>query len=352
MENYRIDSHKLMFHPRRIAEWLEKGDTYPISVEVSPSGRCNHKCIFCALDFTGYNNPYLLPKILGERLEEMQRLGVKAIIFAGEGEPLLHPNIRNILVHTKEIGLDESVSTNGVFLGRILEECLKHLTWIRISLDALEQGTYSYIHGCKGEDLSSVMAGLEVMCKLRKGNRYDCTIGTQLLLLRENLNEVIPLARLLRSTGVDYLSIKPYSQHPLSHNRLNPNFSELELMELQKKLEEEETPGFQIVFRNEALKRVGKEKSYSKCLGLPFFCYIDSKGDVYTCSTYIGNLNFSYGNIYSNTFEEIWKSDKRKEVLSHVDKLDISACRENCRLDPINNYLWELTHPPTHVNFI
>ncbi len=352
MENYGIDSHKLTCHPERVMEWLSRGDTYPVSVEVSLSGKCNHRCIFCALDFTRNNSPHLHPGVLRLRLEEMHSLGVKGIIYAGEGEPLLHPLVGGILVYTKEIGLDESVATNGVFLGRVLDECLKNLIWIRVSLDASELETYSHIHGCKKENFSTVMAGLEAMCQLKEKNGYKCTVGTQLLLLRENFDEVVPLARMLKRIGVDYFSVKPYSQHPLSHNKLSPNFTEEELVGLWKRLREEKTSDFQIVFREEALKRVGKEKYYNKCLGLPFFCYIDSKGDVYTCSTYLNNSDFCYGNIYNNTFKEIWTGDKRKEVLAHVDKLDISVCRENCRLDPMNAYLWELKHPSTHINFV
>lgn len=352
MDNFGIDSHKLMFHPKRVMEWLSKWDTYPISIEISPSGKCNHRCIFCALDFTGYNNPYLHSGLLRQRLKEMYGLGVKGIIWAGEGEPLLHPNIVDILAYTKEIGLDESIATNGIFLGKALEECLQNLTWIRISLDAGSPETYSHIHGCKEEDFQTVIIGLEVMCKLRRENNYKCTIGTQLLLLRENFDEAVSLSKLLKHTGVDYFSVKPYSQHPLSHNKLNPAFTEEELVSLGKKLVEEEALGFRVIFRKEALKRVGKEKSYSKCLGLPFFCYIDSKGDVYTCSTYIGNPDFCYGNIYDNSFKTIWEGSRRKEVLAQVDNLDISVCRENCRLDSINSYLWELKNPGAHINFV
>ena len=32
--------------------------------------------------------------------------------------------------------------------------------------------------------------------------------------------------------------------------------------------------------------------------------------------------------------------------------LDVTKCRQVCRLDKINSYLWELIHPGHHVNFI
>jgi len=50
-DEYRFDSHKLMLHPGRVAAWLEGNRIAPIYIEISPSGACNQKCRFCALDF-------------------------------------------------------------------------------------------------------------------------------------------------------------------------------------------------------------------------------------------------------------------------------------------------------------
>ena len=81
--------------------------------------------------------------------------------------------------------------------------------------------------------------------------------------------------------------------------------------------------------------------------------YIDAGGDVWGCSIYLGNQDFLYGNIYKNTFQEIWKGEKRKRSLEFVNEdLDICNCRVNCRMDEINRYLWELKNPPAHANFI
>ena len=48
MDPYRIDSHKLMYHPDRIAQWQTAGDewekaksVYPLYVEIAPAGACN-----------------------------------------------------------------------------------------------------------------------------------------------------------------------------------------------------------------------------------------------------------------------------------------------------------------------
>ena len=87
---HRIDGHKLTFHPERVAEWQkgredwkEAKSIYPIYVEISPMGACNHRCTFCAVDYIGYQNRSLDLDILKNGLTDMARLGVRSIMFAG-----------------------------------------------------------------------------------------------------------------------------------------------------------------------------------------------------------------------------------------------------------------------------
>ncbi|MBI5971566.1 MAG: SPASM domain-containing protein, partial [Deltaproteobacteria bacterium] len=93
--------------------------------------------------------------------------------------------------------------------------------------------------------------------------------------------------------------------------------------------------------------------AYDKCLALPFWTYIDAGGGVWGCSAYLGDERFLFGGIYEKTFEDIWQGEKRKKVMEYVAKeLSTGECRQNCRMDEVNRYLWELKNPSTHVNFI
>jgi cyclic pyranopterin phosphate synthase len=122
MDDLRIDSHKLIFHLDRVAEWKRKGIVAPLYVEVSPSGSCNHRCIFCAVDYLKYQPVFLDAKILTKRVREMAKLGVRSIMYAGEGEPLIHKDIAGIVTTTKQSGIDVAITTNGVLLTKSLSE--------------------------------------------------------------------------------------------------------------------------------------------------------------------------------------------------------------------------------------
>ncbi len=355
MDRYRIDSHKLLYHVPRVNDWLNGKLVYPIYMEVSPSGACNHRCTFCALDFMTYQKRYLDAVLLIDRLSEMGRLGLKSIMYGGEGEPLMHGQIAEIINHTKKSGIDAALTTNAVLLTEAMsEKILGDMEWMKVSIGAATKETYAKIHRTRQEDFDAVIRNLTAAFKIRQKNGYKCTLGMQILLLPENKDEVVSLAELARDIGMDYLVVKPYSQHPLSKTDRYKDVKYSEYTHLRDALSELNTKDFSVIFRMNTMKKWDENgRNYSKCFALPFWSYIDAGGKVWGCSVYLGNERFLYGNIYENTFKEIWEGAKRKESLNWFeDNLSAKECRINCRMDEINQYLWNLKNPPAHVNFI
>lgn len=355
MDKYKIDSHKLNYHPDRVSAWLAGENIYPIYMEMSPIGACNHRCVFCGLDFMGYQNRKLELSMLKKLIPELGRLGLKSIMHGGEGEPLLHRDFSKIVELTVSSGIDVALTTNGVLLKKErAENIVRHCKWIKVSINAGRSDTYSKIHRTKPEDFDKVIANMAYAVELKRKHNYSCTLGMQIILLPENHNEIETLARLAKSIGMDYLVVKPYSQHTKSETDIYKDIKYSKDTILADTMKQYNGNGFSVIFRLNTMKKWDEAtKSYKCCLALPFWSYIDAGGNVWGCSMYLKDERFLYGNVNENTFKEIWEGEKRRKSLEMIKHtFDISNCRVNCRMDEINRYLWDLKNPNEHVNFI
>ena len=365
-DRYAIDSHKLIYHPQRVAQylsavdaWDKAKDVYPIYVEMSPVGACNHRCTFCAVDYIGYKSIRMDTRMLERRIPEMAALGVKSIMFAGEGEPLLHTDITEIVLFCRDAGIDVSFTTNAtVMRDHFLEHALPHISWIKVSLNAGTPETYAKIHRTKAADFHKVVDNLKRAVARRREAQLHCTLGAQILLLPENTHEIEQLAHLCRDEiGLDYLVVKPYSQHLSSLTRAYEAVDYSAQIALGQQLEALSTDSFSLVFRGHAMQKhsTDQARGYDSCSATPFFWgYVMADGAVYGCSAYLLDERFAYGNLNTQTFKEVWQGEARRNNFEYVRHgLDISECRKNCRMDEVNRYLARLReHRVPHVNFI
>lgn len=352
MKDIRIDSHKLIYHPCELARWLNGENIYPIEIEISPSGSCNHRCTFCAVDYLEYKPILLNTNLILKSIKHMKQQGLKSVICSGEGEPLLNKETPSMVNQMKNMGLDIAMSTNGVLLSKeVSKECLSSFTWIRFSVAAIHEELYQKIHRGKTGDLKKVLENISYAVDFKQKNRLTTTLGIQCLLIPENQYQILEMAKELKQIGVDYFTIKPYSQHKQSKNQLTFDYNNL--LEMEQELKEIESDTFKLYFRTNAMKKINTEKEYDTCYGLPFMVHIDSKGNIWPCINFIGKEEFCYGNLYEETFDSIWNGERRRRIIDIYQKMNINqVCREACRLDEINKYLYELKNPGEHVNFI
>lgn len=351
---YLIDSHKMMYHSERIAQWQRDPlHTYPLYIEISPVGHCNHRCTFCAVDYIGYKARSLDVDILMRRLSEMSQLGVKSVMYAGEGEPMLHKSIDDIVVHTAAMGIDVAFTTNGTLLNKVIS-VLEHIKWIKVSMNGGPE-SYAKIHQTKDSDYERVWANLRSAVIQQSSRPARCTIGIQCVVLPENVGDLEGLIDRAEQTGLDYVVFKPYSQHKSSITR---TYEEIRYDEETKAalaaLTKFSTSTFKVITRSTAMEdwNVGNH-SYSTCHATPYFwAYVMASGDVYSCSAYLLNDEFNMGNINSSSFSEIWLGDKRQRHLEAMKTLDISQCRLNCRMNQVNKYLDKVIKGNSHAAFI
>ena len=368
-DKYAIDGHKLAYHPIEVAKLLNAKDDvsklidiYPIYVEVSPVGACNHRCTFCAVDYIGYQATNRIEvDVMMRALEDMGSNGVKSIMYAGEGEPLIHKQINEIVAKTKEVGIDVSFTTNAVAMNdRFIENSLQHTSWVKVSLNGGSAKSYAQVHQTREIDFQRVINNLKKAVEFRNKNKLNCTIGVQSVLLPENADEMVNLGKIIRDEiGADYFVIKPFSQEPSSINILyeDIDYSSMTLRANEKRLKALETENFKVSYRSETMSNYHEDQKnrYTTCYSTPIYmAYLMAEGSVYGCKDHLLDPNFCYGNINKNTFSEIWKGERRRKGIEYVlNELDVSKCRINCRMDKVNRYLFDLKEGKVdHMNFI
>ncbi len=399
-----IDSHKLAYHPEWVKRWYFAQENweltktlYPIYVEVSPAGRCNHRCPWCAVDYIGYKNRLLdfdrfkftLQKMVNRRTKGEVWNGVKSIMFAGEGEPTLHPKLAEMVIATKEAGIDVALTTNGTAMNaNFIDRALPHITWTKVSLDAASAPTHALNHHAslnqftlaiqdpayasklgtqlavkfKGE-FEKILGNMHYACELNTKSGLNCMIGAQLLMNPTNADEIYEFAKLMKERGCDYCVIKPYSQGLYGINRqgdiLGLNFRYGDFLHLAEKLDKLNSSNYNVVFRSGTMQSYeDADRRYAVCQATPMaWGYIMASGDFLSCSAYwpqdvgCGDQRFVLGNINSRGFDEIWEGELRCRNWEFVrNELIISECRRNCRMNAVNIFLWNEVRDSTPEN--
>jgi MoaA/NifB/PqqE/SkfB family radical SAM enzyme len=130
---------KSRFRQTRVREWKMIANAlvstkHPILVHVIPMRRCNLDCGYCN-EFDDVSKPVPLEE-MKRRLDILAGMGTSIITISG-GEPLLHPDLDEIIRHIRKHGMIAGMITNGFFLNkerieRLNEAGLEHL---QISID-------------------------------------------------------------------------------------------------------------------------------------------------------------------------------------------------------------------------
>jgi MoaA/NifB/PqqE/SkfB family radical SAM enzyme len=109
---------------------------HPILVHIIPMRRCNLACTYCN-EFDDVSTPVPLEE-MKRRLDLLADMGTSIITISG-GEPLLHPEIDEVIRHIRRRGIIAGIITNGFFLNQERIERLNHagLEHLQISIDNL-----------------------------------------------------------------------------------------------------------------------------------------------------------------------------------------------------------------------
>jgi MoaA/NifB/PqqE/SkfB family radical SAM enzyme len=130
---------RLRFVRTRLREWRMIGKAlvstkHPVLVHIIPNRRCNLACTYCN-EFDDFSKPVPLEE-MKRRLDALAGMGTSIITISG-GEPLMHPELDEIIRHIRRRGMIAGLITNGFFLNqeRIEQLNAAGLEHLQISID-------------------------------------------------------------------------------------------------------------------------------------------------------------------------------------------------------------------------
>lgn len=124
----------------REAAFIARGlasSKHPVLAHIIPMRRCNLACGYCN-EYDNYSQPVALDEMRA-RLDKLADLGTSIITISG-GEPMMHPDIYEIVRHIRKRGMIAGLISNGYYMKPERIEALNEagLQYLQISIDNLE----------------------------------------------------------------------------------------------------------------------------------------------------------------------------------------------------------------------
>ncbi len=369
-EKIILDSHKLIWHTERVNAWLRGERIAPITIDCALTRRCNYRCTYCYGQLQANDEKKMTLEVIQRFLKDASEIGVKAVSFVSDGESSCSPHLYDSIIYGKKQGLDMALGTNGSLLKKEgLKEAIECLTYLRFNISAGEKERYKEIHGCSDLDYDKTIENIKECVKIKKENNLDVTIGLQMVLMSEFKDQIIPLTKLGKELGVDYLVIKHCSDD--EEGSLGIDYDKYFDKDLIEKIKEAESYSDENYLVKAKWSKIlsGGKRNYSRCFGPPFILQMSGSGLVAPCGMFFNDKYEKYhiGNIAEKSFKEIWESDRYWEVMDLIASEDFDAktmCGTLCLQHKVNEYLWDLKdkgvtnidvpegEAPMHLNFI
>lgn len=214
------------------SDYLTHSEIKTYHFEIDVSGLCNLRCITCPRgnmesrrqeDCMMSADNY--KKVLNKLLQENPLLS--DVQLYSWGEPLLNPELPEIISYTKSKGIATAISSN-LSLKCNLESALKAgPTWFRVSLSGYDQKSHSIIH--HGSQWELIIGNMRKLSELRGKFAPKMFIDVNYHLYKHNLDGVSKIARLCKELGfvfrtnyafldpldvlLDYVEEKPLPPH-------------------------------------------------------------------------------------------------------------------------------------------
>mgnify|MGYP000064701191 FL=1 len=325
-----LDSDKLSYHMERVNAWEAGERIAPVSVDMALTRACGSMCSFCyAMVQEPQNRHGIKTDHALHLLDDFAEIGVKAVSLVSDGESTLSKAYVPFIEHAADLGIDIGNATNGWLFGpEKSERVLPHMKWIRFTVAAGTPSRYAEIM-YKGKEHTEVfdkaMANISHAVAFKKKHNLEVTIGIQMVLMPEFVDEIIPFAQLGLDLGVDYAVIKHCSDD--ENDTLGVDYSKYASMyDLLKEAEEMTTDKTKIVIKWDKMDADG-EHSYNRFYGPAFLLQISGSGLVAPSGMFFNarHSKLHIGDFTTERFIDLFNSDRYWRAMNYIASPDFDA---------------------------
>ena len=286
----------------RLAKALLEGkalhSSAPQEIIVEVTNRCNLRCRMCVRTYlNAIETKDLSLKEFCLLLDNLTNK-TERISFAGLGEPLLNPEIVEMIYKCKEHGFPTTIYTNATLLSPEFSAALLNagLSGIIFSFDGATEKTYEYYRS--GADFNEAKKNILSFLKIKKATGSNVFIEIQMVILKRNFEEIKSFFDMWSIRGVNSIRIKNDHMCVSGESNIEKNSF------IPKKKD-----GFCVMpWRGPAT--------------------IDVNGNVYPCCVK-SQYNLVLGNIFSKSIEDLWGSNLINKLRNDFSnkKAKLSTCQ-------------------------
>ncbi len=320
------------------------GHSAPLIINWAITGKCNLRCTHCYGSYGRVQNEELSFDTITKTIDEARELGTKRITIEG-GEPLVRHDVAEIIDYISKAGMEMSLCTNGVLLGRYAEKIKDKIDLIVLSLDGNE-AHHDKIRGAG--NFRKVMEAVETA----KQNKLRVLLFS--CLIDENMADIDYLVKLAEEKGVkSAFNIAVSKLKDAGKREEGLKLSDETYRKAVAQIIAAKAKGAPIYYSdrnfNQALcwptftseklfsadiekLSAAQRKTLVRCFAGKHFCYIESSGGVYPCYQTVGTL--TAGNIkdaggLKGAFDNLSKLEYCKACYN----VTLSELNLQCRLD-------------------
>jgi radical SAM protein with 4Fe4S-binding SPASM domain len=179
----------------------------PVEITLESTAKCNLYCPMCPRHIYTFDNENMDLELYRKIVAECKDY-VEFIWPYGIGEPMIHPNIFEMIRITHDAGIRTGMSTNATLMEDKRADMLldSGLDYVILAFDGATKETYEkYRIGATFEKTRENILGFLEKKQARGSNMY---VVIQMVLLKDNLHEIEAYKKLWKIPGVDEIRFK------------------------------------------------------------------------------------------------------------------------------------------------